>query len=64
MDTTYSCLSPDAEHFITFTMPPQLGIGYKLYHYSGSILAQVNTPCGQELREVAKHRRKVSRKIC
>ncbi|CAE1174123.1 EIF2A [Acanthosepion pharaonis] len=53
MDTTYFCWCPDGEHFITATMAPRLrvGNGYKLWHYSGSILAQVDTPSGQELWE-------------
>ena len=53
MDTTYFCLCPDEEHFITSTMAPRLrvGNGYKLWHYSGSILAQVDTACGQKLWE-------------
>merc|ERR1712142_927287 len=38
---------------ITATMAPRLrvGHGYKLWHYSGSILAENETPSGQELWE-------------
>eukprot|EP00106_Octopus_bimaculoides_P018301 XP_014785743.1 PREDICTED: eukaryotic translation initiation factor 2A-like [Octopus bimaculoides] len=53
MDTTHFAWCPDGVHFITATMAPRLrvGNGYKLWHYTGSILAQLEIPSGKELWE-------------
>ncbi|KAK7090833.1 hypothetical protein V1264_010584 [Littorina saxatilis] len=53
-DTTTFYWSPDGEHFLTATVSPRLRVGncYKLWHYTGSLLAHEPTPDGHELWEV------------
>ncbi|GAB1605394.1 eukaryotic translation initiation factor 2A-like [Argonauta hians] len=53
MDTTHFSWCPDGAHFITATMAPRLnqGNGYKLWHYTGSILAQLELPSEKKLWE-------------
>ncbi|KAK7477133.1 hypothetical protein BaRGS_00031619 [Batillaria attramentaria] len=50
-DTTSFSWSPDGEHILTATTSPRLrvGNGYKLWHYTGSLLANVPTTAEQEL---------------
>ncbi|XP_076436058.1 eukaryotic translation initiation factor 2A-like isoform X2 [Babylonia areolata] len=50
-DTTTFEWSPDGEHVLTATVAPRLrvGNGYRLWHYTGSLLSQVDTPEGEFL---------------
>ncbi|CAD7003374.1 unnamed protein product [Ceratitis capitata] len=50
-DTTYFEWSPNGVYFITATTAPRLriGNGFKVYHYSGSLVHETIWPQGQEL---------------
>uniref|UniRef100_A0A3P9HW57 Eukaryotic translation initiation factor 2A n=1 Tax=Oryzias latipes TaxID=8090 RepID=A0A3P9HW57_ORYLA len=53
-DATHFSWCPDGEHIVTATCSPRLrvGNGYKIWHYTGSVLHQWNTSSGFELLEV------------
>ncbi|XP_024132665.1 eukaryotic translation initiation factor 2A [Oryzias melastigma] len=53
-DATHFSWCPDGEHIVTATCSPRLrvGNGYKVWHYTGSVLHQRSTPDGAELWEV------------
>ncbi|XP_025079984.1 eukaryotic translation initiation factor 2A-like isoform X1 [Pomacea canaliculata] len=52
-DTTSFLWSPDGEHILTATTAPRLRVnnGYKLWHYTGSLLATEPVASGNELWE-------------
>lgn len=53
-DSTFLQWAPDGIHFITATTAPRLriGNGYKIWHYSGSLLFEKPWPQQEELYEV------------
>lgn len=53
-DATSFSWSPDGEHIVTATCSPRLRVsnGYKIWHYTGSVLHQQAAPAGSELWEV------------
>ncbi|KAF7269965.1 eukaryotic translation initiation factor 2A [Rhynchophorus ferrugineus] len=53
-DSTCLLWAPDGEHFLTATTAPRLriGNGFKIWHYSGSLLHEVQWPQGEELYDV------------
>ncbi|XP_066251277.1 eukaryotic translation initiation factor 2A [Euwallacea similis] len=53
-DTTFLQWAPDGEHFLTATTAPRLrtGNGFKIWHYSLSLLYENRFPQGEELYEV------------
>ncbi|XP_006000963.1 eukaryotic translation initiation factor 2A [Latimeria chalumnae] len=53
-DSTYFSWCPDGEHIVTATCAPRLrvGNGYKIWHYTGSILYKYDMPPNTELWEV------------
>lgn len=54
-DTTLLEWHPDGEHFVCATTAPRLRMsnGFKIWHYSGSLLHETVWPTGEELLEVA-----------
>ncbi|XP_033760962.1 eukaryotic translation initiation factor 2A-like isoform X1 [Pecten maximus] len=52
-DTTIFQFHPDGEHFLTATTAPRLrvGNGYRIWHFTGSLLQQVNVDGDKELWE-------------
>lgn len=54
-DSTFLQWAPDGAHFITATTAPRLriGNGFKIWHYSGSLLFEKPWPQKEELYEVA-----------
>ncbi|KAH0624077.1 hypothetical protein JD844_007414 [Phrynosoma platyrhinos] len=54
-DSTYFAWCPDGEHIVTATCSPRLrvGNGYKIWHYSGSILYKYEVEQNAELWQVA-----------
>lgn len=52
-DSTYLEWCPDGEHFMTATLSPRLriGNGYRMFHYSGSLLHEVFCAIDEELWE-------------
>ncbi|XP_061493006.1 eukaryotic translation initiation factor 2A isoform X2 [Rhineura floridana] len=54
-DSTYFAWCPDGEHVVTATCSPRLrvGNGYKIWHYTGSILFRHEVPQNAELWQVA-----------
>ncbi|KAL8188364.1 UNVERIFIED_CONTAM: Eukaryotic translation initiation factor 2A [Gekko kuhli] len=54
-DSTYFAWCPDGEHIVTATCSPRLrvGNGYKIWHYSGSVLYKYEVPPNAELWQVA-----------
>ncbi|XP_077204805.1 eukaryotic translation initiation factor 2A [Paroedura picta] len=54
-DSTYFAWCPDGEHIVTATCSPRLrvGNGYKIWHYTGSILYKYEAPPNSELWQVA-----------
>lgn len=53
-DSTHFSWCPDGEHIATATCSPRLRVsnGYKVWHYTGTVLLQETTPPGAELWEV------------
>lgn len=53
-DTTLLQWCPDGTHFLTATTAPRLriGNGYKIWHYSGTLLHEKLWPQGEELYDV------------
>ncbi|XP_030622318.1 eukaryotic translation initiation factor 2A isoform X5 [Chanos chanos] len=53
-DTTHFSWCPDGEHIVTATCSPRLRVsnGFKVWHYTGSVLYKQDTPSGAELWEV------------
>ncbi|KAF7658549.1 hypothetical protein LDENG_00011310 [Lucifuga dentata] len=53
-DSTHFSWCPDGEHVVTATCSPRLrvGNGFKIWHYTGSVLHKQETPAGAELWEV------------
>ncbi|XP_072033721.1 eukaryotic translation initiation factor 2A-like [Amphiura filiformis] len=53
-DSTYFSWSPDGEHFVTATCSPRLrvGNGFRIWHYTGSLLYEQAVDSKQELYEV------------
>uniref|UniRef100_A0A1A8J2I6 Eukaryotic translation initiation factor 2A n=1 Tax=Nothobranchius kuhntae TaxID=321403 RepID=A0A1A8J2I6_NOTKU len=53
-DTTWFSWCPDGEHVVTATCSPRLRVsnGYKIWHYTGSVLHRVDLAAGTELWEV------------
>ncbi|KAG7257894.1 hypothetical protein CRUP_007045 [Coryphaenoides rupestris] len=53
-DSTHFSWCPDGEHIVTATCSPRLRVsnGYKVWHYTGTVLLQQATPPGAELWEV------------
>ncbi|XP_075058064.1 eukaryotic translation initiation factor 2A [Mixophyes fleayi] len=54
-DATFFSWCPNGEHFITATCSPRLrvGNGYKIWHYTGSILHKYDVPDNTELWQVS-----------
>ncbi|XP_037534325.1 eukaryotic translation initiation factor 2A [Nematolebias whitei] len=54
VDTTHFSWCPDGEHIVTATCSPRLrvGNGYKIWHYTGSVLHKQDAATGSELWEV------------
>ncbi|XP_028276004.1 eukaryotic translation initiation factor 2A isoform X2 [Parambassis ranga] len=53
-DATYFSWCPDGEHVVTATCSPRLRVsnGYKIWHYTGSVLHKWDAAAGSELWEV------------
>uniref|UniRef100_A0A3Q1ENX8 Eukaryotic translation initiation factor 2A n=1 Tax=Acanthochromis polyacanthus TaxID=80966 RepID=A0A3Q1ENX8_9TELE len=53
-DTTFFSWCPDGEHVVTATCAPRLRVsnGYKIWHYTGSVLHRFEVASGTELYEV------------
>ncbi|KAI1893842.1 hypothetical protein AGOR_G00127830 [Albula goreensis] len=53
-DSTYFSWCPDGEHIVTATCSPRLRVsnGYKIWHYTGTVLHKAASPEGSELWEV------------
>ncbi|CAL8374616.1 eukaryotic translation initiation factor 2A isoform X1 [Gadus morhua] len=53
-DSTHFFWCPDGEHIVTATCSPRLRVsnGYKIWHYTGTLLHKEETPAGKELWEV------------
>ncbi|XP_076846915.1 eukaryotic translation initiation factor 2A isoform X2 [Brachyhypopomus gauderio] len=53
-DTTHFSWCPDGEHIATATCSPRLRVsnGFKVWHYTGTVLYKQDTPAGKELWEV------------
>ncbi|KAF4804251.1 Eukaryotic translation initiation factor 2A [Turdus rufiventris] len=53
-DSTYFAWCPDGEHIVTATCAPRLrvGNGYKIWHYTGSVLHCHEVPSDQEMWQV------------
>nr|KAF6477452.1 eukaryotic translation initiation factor 2A [Molossus molossus] len=54
-DSTYFAWCPDGEHILTATCAPRLRVnnGYKVWHYSGSVLHRCDVPSEAELWQVS-----------
>ncbi|XP_005308275.1 eukaryotic translation initiation factor 2A [Malaclemys terrapin pileata] len=54
-DSTYFAWCPDGEHFVTATCAPRLrvGNGYKIWHYTGSVLHKCEVPPNAEIWQVS-----------
>uniref|UniRef100_A0A8C7K813 Eukaryotic translation initiation factor 2A n=1 Tax=Oncorhynchus kisutch TaxID=8019 RepID=A0A8C7K813_ONCKI len=52
-DSTHFAWCPDGEHVVTSTCAPRLRVsnGYKIWHYTGTVLYKQDTPTGTELWE-------------
>lgn len=53
-DSTYFAWCPDGEHIVTATCAPRLrvGNGYKIWHYTGSVLHSYEVPSDEEMWQV------------
>ena len=54
-DSTYFAWCPDGEHILTATCAPRLRVnnGYKIWHYTGSLLHKYDVPSNGELWQVS-----------
>ncbi|KAB0357499.1 hypothetical protein FD754_001655 [Muntiacus muntjak] len=54
-DSTYLAWCPDGEHILTATCAPRLRVnnGYKIWHYTGSVLHKYDVPSNAELWQVS-----------
>lgn len=54
-DSTYFAWCPDGEHILTATCAPRLRVnnGYKIWHYTGSLLYKYDVPSNGELWQVS-----------
>lgn len=54
-DSTYFAWCPDGEHILTATCAPRLRVnnGYKIWHYTGSVLHKYEVPSDAELWQVS-----------
>lgn len=54
-DSTYFAWCPDGEHILTATCAPRLRVnnGYKIWHYTGSVLHKYDVPSNAELWQVS-----------
>ncbi|XP_069844881.1 eukaryotic translation initiation factor 2A [Dipodomys merriami] len=54
-DSTYFAWCPDGEHILTATCAPRLRVnnGYKIWHYTGSVLYKHEVPSNGELWQVS-----------
>ncbi|KAL2804533.1 eukaryotic translation initiation factor 2A isoform 3 [Daubentonia madagascariensis] len=54
-DSTYFAWCPDGEHILTATCAPRLRVnnGYKIWHYTGSVLHKYDVPSNGELWQVS-----------
>lgn len=54
-DSTYFAWCPDGEHILTATCAPRLRVnnGYKIWHYTGSVLHKYDVPSNVELWQVS-----------
>ncbi|XP_048190844.1 eukaryotic translation initiation factor 2A isoform X2 [Perognathus longimembris pacificus] len=54
-DSTYFAWCPDGEHILTATCAPRLRVnnGYKIWHYTGSVLYKHDVPSNGELWQVS-----------
>uniref|UniRef100_A0A7N4PMR7 Eukaryotic translation initiation factor 2A n=1 Tax=Sarcophilus harrisii TaxID=9305 RepID=A0A7N4PMR7_SARHA len=54
-DSTYFAWCPDGEHIVTATCAPRLRVsnGYKIWHYTGSILHKYDVPSNAEIWQVS-----------
>lgn len=53
-DSTYFAWCPDGEHIVTATCAPRLRVsnGYKIWHYTGSVLHSYEVPSDEEMWQV------------
>ncbi|NXJ80158.1 EIF2A factor, partial [Trogon melanurus] len=53
-DSTYFAWCPDGEHIVTATCAPRLRVsnGYKIWHYTGSVLHSYEVPANEEMWQV------------
>uniref|UniRef100_A0A8B9TJW5 Eukaryotic translation initiation factor 2A n=1 Tax=Anas platyrhynchos TaxID=8839 RepID=A0A8B9TJW5_ANAPL len=53
-DSTYFAWCPDGEHIVTATCAPRLRVsnGYKIWHYTGSLLHHYEVPSNEEMWQV------------
>uniref|UniRef100_A0AAY4AXK4 Eukaryotic translation initiation factor 2A n=1 Tax=Denticeps clupeoides TaxID=299321 RepID=A0AAY4AXK4_9TELE len=53
-DSTHFSWCPDGEHIVTATCSPRLRVcnGFKIWHYTGTVLYKKDVPSGSELWEV------------
>ncbi|XP_009882683.1 PREDICTED: eukaryotic translation initiation factor 2A [Charadrius vociferus] len=54
-DSTYFAWCPDGEHIVTATCAPRLRVsnGYKIWHYTGSLLHSYEVPSNEEMWQVS-----------
>uniref|UniRef100_A0A663E1I2 Eukaryotic translation initiation factor 2A n=1 Tax=Aquila chrysaetos chrysaetos TaxID=223781 RepID=A0A663E1I2_AQUCH len=54
-DSTYFAWCPDGEHIVTATCAPRLRVsnGYKIWHYTGSLLHNYEVPSNEEMWQVS-----------
>lgn len=54
-DSTYFAWCPDGEHILTATCAPRLRVnnGFKIWHYTGSVLHKYDVPSNGELWQVS-----------
>ncbi|XP_068960849.1 eukaryotic translation initiation factor 2A [Petaurus breviceps papuanus] len=54
-DSTYFAWCPDGEHIVTATCAPRLRVsnGYKIWHYTGSVLHKYDVPSNAEIWQVS-----------
>uniref|UniRef100_A0A8C9FC48 Eukaryotic translation initiation factor 2A n=1 Tax=Pavo cristatus TaxID=9049 RepID=A0A8C9FC48_PAVCR len=54
-DSTYFAWCPDGEHIVTATCAPRLRVsnGYKIWHYTGSVLHNYEVPSNEEMWQVS-----------
>ncbi|XP_051482323.1 eukaryotic translation initiation factor 2A isoform X2 [Apus apus] len=54
-DSTYFAWCPDGEHIVTATCAPRLRVsnGYKIWHYTGTLLHSYQVPSNEEMWQVS-----------